>query len=110
MPHDVEREALTRYLEEHNLKQTKQREAILDVFLEVTGHISSDELFQRVRARHPHIGFTTVYRTMKILCEAGLAIERQLRRRPDALRDPARAPRPPRVRALRARSSSSSAR
>ena len=76
MPHEVEREALVRYLEEHNFKRTKQREAILDVFLEVTGHISGDELFQRVRAKHPHIGYTTVYRTMKIFCEAGLAVER----------------------------------
>ncbi len=76
MPHEVEREALVRYLEEHNFKRTKQREAILDVFLEVTGHISGDELFQRVREKHRHIGYTTVYRTMKIFCEAGLAVER----------------------------------
>jgi len=76
MPNEIEREALERYLEEHQLKHTKQRDAILDVFLGVTGHISSDELFQRVKSRHPHIGFTTVYRTMKIFCEAGLAVER----------------------------------
>ncbi len=76
MSHEVEREALVRYLEENNFKRTKQREAILDVFLEVAGHISGDELYQRVRERHPHIGYTTVYRTMKIFCEAGLAVER----------------------------------
>jgi len=76
MPHDVEREALARYLEDHSLKRTRQREAILDVFLEVSGHISSDDLYQRVREKHPHSGYTTVYRTMKIFCEAGLAIER----------------------------------
>lgn len=76
MPHEVERAALERYLEDHSLKHTKQREAILDVFLEIKGHISSDELFQRVRALHPGIGYTTVYRTMKIFCEAGLAVER----------------------------------
>ena len=76
MPHDVERQTLSRYLDDRHLKRTKQREAILEVFLEVTGHISSEELYQRVRARYPHIGFTTVYRTMKIFCEAGRAIER----------------------------------
>lgn len=76
MSHDVEREALARYLEENNLKRTRQRDAILDVFLEVTGHISSEDLYQRVRERHPRIGYTTVYRTMKIFCEAGLAVER----------------------------------
>jgi len=76
MSNETERAALERYLEEHQLKHTKQREAILDVFLGITGHIASDELFQRVKSRHPHIGFTTVYRTMKIFCEAGLAVER----------------------------------
>jgi Fur family ferric uptake transcriptional regulator len=76
MPHDLEREALARYLEKHSLKHTRQRDAVLDVFLEATGHITSEELHQRVRERHPNIGYTTVYRTMKLLCEAGLANER----------------------------------
>jgi Fur family ferric uptake transcriptional regulator len=76
MSHEVEREALGRYLEEHNFKRTKQREAILGVFLEVSGHVTGDDLYKRVRERHPHIGYTTVYRTMKIFCEAGLAVER----------------------------------
>ena len=75
MAHEVEHRTLVSYLEEHNLKNTKQRGAILDVFLGVTGHITSDELFQRVRKEHPNIGYTTVYRTMKLLCDAGLATE-----------------------------------
>lgn len=76
MPHEIEIKTLTRYLEKHHLKQTKQREAVLQVFLEASGHIASEDLYQQVRERHPNIGFTTVYRTMKLLCEAGLAIER----------------------------------
>ena len=76
MAHEVEHRTLASYLEEHSLKTTKQREAILDVFLQATGHITSDDLFQRVRGEHPHIGYTTVYRTMKLLCDAGLAMER----------------------------------
>ena len=73
MGHEVEREALARYLEQHNLKHTKQRDLILDVFLEAKGHVTSEQLHNTVRERHPHIGYTTVYRTMKLLCEAGLA-------------------------------------
>jgi Fur family ferric uptake transcriptional regulator len=73
---EVEQKALASYLEDHNLKHTKQREAILDVFLEVKGHITAEALFQSVRELHSSIGFTTVYRTMKLLCDAGLAIER----------------------------------
>ncbi len=76
MAHDLEHKALASYLEDHHLKQTKQREAILEVFLGVRGHIASEDLYQRVRELHPQIGYTTVYRTMKILCDAGLAIER----------------------------------
>jgi Fur family ferric uptake transcriptional regulator len=76
MSHEVERQALARYLESHQLKHTKQREAILDAFLEASRHVTSEEMFQRVRDENPNIGYTTVYRTMKLLCDAGLATER----------------------------------
>ncbi len=71
--HEVEQRSLAEYLEKHNLKHTKQREAILEVFVEATGHITSEEIYQHVRGAHPTIGYTTVYRTMKLLCDAGLA-------------------------------------
>jgi len=76
MAHELEQKALASYLEDHNLKHTKQREAILDVFLNARGHISGEDLYQQVRELNPNIGYTTVYRTMKLLCDAGLAIER----------------------------------
>ena len=76
MAHEVERQALARYLEDHNLKHTKQRDAILDVFLDATGPITGEALYASVRELHPGIGYTTVYRTLKLLCDAGLASER----------------------------------
>ncbi len=76
MAHEVELKALADYLEKNNLKHTKQRELILMAFLEAKGHVTSDDLFQTVREQHPTIGYTTVYRTMKLLAEAGLATER----------------------------------
>lgn len=76
MAHEVEQKALAQYLEDHSLKHTKQREAILDVFLSVRGHITGEEIYRKVRERHPNIGYTTVYRTMKLLADAGLAQER----------------------------------
>jgi Fur family ferric uptake transcriptional regulator len=76
MAHEVEHRSLARYLEDHNLKHTKQRAAILDTFLHATGHITGEQLYKSVRDAHPNIGFTTVYRTMKLLCDAGLANER----------------------------------
>jgi len=76
MAHEAERSRLVRYLGEHGRKQTRQREAILDIFLSAGGHLSSEEVYQAVRARHSNIGYTTVYRTMKLLCAAGVASER----------------------------------
>lgn len=76
MPHEVEQRSLTQYLEDHNLKHTRQREAVLEIFLDATGHITGEEIYNQVRERHENIGYTTVYRTMKLLCEAGLAVER----------------------------------
>lgn len=75
MAHEVEMKALAAYLEQNNLKQTKQREMILSAFLEARRHVTSDDLYQFVRERYPNIGYTTVYRTMKLLVEAGLATE-----------------------------------
>jgi len=76
MAHEVEMKALAQYLERNHLKHTKQRELILTSFLEAKRHITSDDLYQVVREQHPNIGYTTVYRTMKLLVEAGLATER----------------------------------
>lgn len=76
MAHEVELKALADYLEKNNLKQTRQRELILGAFLEAKGHVTSDDLFQIVREQNPTIGYTTVYRTMKLLSEAGVATER----------------------------------
>jgi Fur family ferric uptake transcriptional regulator len=75
MANEVERRTLARYLEERNLKHTKQRDAILEVFLGRSGHVTSEQLYQAVREQHPNIGYTTVYRTMKLLADAGLASE-----------------------------------
>jgi Fur family ferric uptake transcriptional regulator len=76
MAHEVELKALATYLEQNNLKHTKQRELILSTFLEAKRHVTSEDLYQAVREQHSNIGYTTVYRTMKLLCEAGLASER----------------------------------
>lgn len=76
MAHEAELEALAAYLEKNHLKQTKQRELILHTFLDAHRHVTSEDLYQAVRKEHSNIGYTTVYRTMKLLVEAGLATER----------------------------------
>lgn len=73
--HDREYEVFSRYLREKDLKLTSQRELILRTFLAHPGHQSVEELFQKARGKMPHVGFATVYRTLKHLAQCGLARE-----------------------------------
>src|SRR5262245_40927397 len=63
------------YLGRHKLKLTPHRELILDNFIENEGHRSVDDIYHAVRDKDPRIGYTTVYRTMKLLVDCGLARE-----------------------------------
>lgn len=67
---------LAAFMRERGLKHTRQRDQILVAFLESGGHVSIDELLGRVQSRMPGVGYATVYRTMKLLSEAGVAHER----------------------------------
>jgi len=68
---------LTAHLKSKGLKVTRQRELILESFLKTGKHIGVEELLQQVRRRSPTIGNATVYRTMKLFVEAGIAEERR---------------------------------
>ena len=65
----------TDYIALHGLKFTPQRRLIVDVFLKQSGHLSTEELYDEVRKADPSVGQATVYRTLKLFCEAGLAKE-----------------------------------
>jgi len=70
-------EVLKSYIETKGLKSTAQRDFIADTFFKINTHISLDELLKKVKRKTPNIGYATVYRTMKLLTESGLAIARQ---------------------------------
>jgi len=70
-----ERKVLAAYLARHHLKRSRQREAILDAFVKAGHHVSVEDLLKIVRRRHPEVGRTTIYRTLKLFQEAGLASE-----------------------------------
>lgn len=63
------------YLSEQGLKYTRQREAIAEVFFGSEAHLSLIDLLELAKARQPSVGYATVYRTMKLLAESGLATE-----------------------------------
>jgi Fur family ferric uptake transcriptional regulator len=57
------------------LRSTHQREIILEIFLSTHQHISVEELYLKIKSSNPGIGQATVYRTLKLFAEAGLARE-----------------------------------
>ncbi|MGA9993875.1 MAG: transcriptional repressor [Pyrinomonadaceae bacterium] len=70
-----EQEIFLKHIQKSGLKRTAQRDLILDVFLRTEEHLSSEDLYRLVQREDPNIGQTTVYRTLKLLTEAGLARE-----------------------------------
>ncbi len=61
------------FLRTQRLKHSKPRRDIVDVFLASEGHLTAHELYQQVKEHNPSIGFATVYRTLRLLAECGLA-------------------------------------
>ncbi len=70
-----ERSVLEEYLRSRGQKMTKSREAVLRAFLSIEDHVSAEELLDAARHVDPSIGQATVFRTIKLLAEAGLARE-----------------------------------
>lgn len=55
-------------LKEKGYKNTIQRKLVLDVIKENQGkHLSSEEIYNLVKKKYPHIGIATVYRALSLL-------------------------------------------
>src|ERR1043165_5940157 len=74
-PLTEEQEVFLKHIQKRGLKRTSQRDLILDVFLRTEEHLSIEDLYRLVQREDPTVGQTTVYRTLKLLTEAGLARE-----------------------------------
>lgn len=68
-------ELLREYVRKGHIRQSVPREHIVRIFLETERHLSIQELHGLVQKKFPQIGIATIYRTMKIACDAGLARE-----------------------------------
>ncbi len=73
-----EKQIFLEHIKESGLRRTAQRDLILEVFLRTEDHLSSEDLYWLVNKKDSNVGHTTVYRTMKLLTEAGLAREVRL--------------------------------
>jgi Fur family ferric uptake transcriptional regulator len=69
------REKLERYLATQNLKRSEQRWQLADLILEEGAHLSAQQIVQKVATQLPGIGAATVYRNLKVLCDAQILRE-----------------------------------
>lgn len=61
------------FLTKQGLKSTRQRDLILDEFLNLGAHLSTEELYLKLRKKQPSIGYATVYRTLRLFAACGIA-------------------------------------
>ena len=80
IPQDASADAKARiaaYLARARLKHSRARDVVVDAFLAQSGHVSIDELTAIVRRTAPAIGYSTVYRALKLLVACDVAAERE---------------------------------
>jgi Fur family transcriptional regulator, ferric uptake regulator len=63
-------------LRDRGLKSTSPRDDIARVFFELGRHVSAEELYAEVKKINQHVGYATIYRTLKLLKECELLTER----------------------------------
>ena len=70
-----EKEIFLEHIQKAGLRRTTQRDLIMEIFLRTEEHLTSEDLYWLVQKEDESVGHTTVYRTLKLLTEAGLARE-----------------------------------
>ncbi len=65
----------SRYLREQGLPITQQREAVAQAVFSSSGHLSVEEIEQRLRRGDERIGKATIYRTLDLLVKSKLVEE-----------------------------------
>ncbi len=66
------KEIFVKFTARKGLRRTVQRERVLEVFLSTEKHVTVQELYDLVRRKHKGIGYATVARTVKLMCESGV--------------------------------------
>ena len=72
---EIEKKIFLEHIQKAGLRKTGQRDLILEIFLSTEEHLTSEDLYWLVQKKDSSVGHTTVYRTLKLLTEAGLARE-----------------------------------
>ena len=64
--------AIVEQLRKNGHRVTPQRVMILQVMREHGGHVSAEEIYQRLHGEHPYVNRSTVYRTLEMLSKEGI--------------------------------------
>ncbi len=70
---EIALERFREFLRDNGLKFTHEREQILGSLLELDQHVDADELLVRMRRSGSKVSRATIYRTLDLLVQAGLA-------------------------------------
>lgn len=71
------REYFKKFLAAQKLRLTNQRQVIFDEFMKYDSHIDINGLYSITKQIDPNIGLATIYRTIKLLIDAGIVREVQ---------------------------------
>lgn len=58
-------------LRQNNRKLTRPRQVVLDIVTQANQHLTPAEVYRKAKSKYPHLGLTTVYRTLDLLVELG---------------------------------------
>ncbi len=60
------------FADHEGLRHIEQRDRVLEIFLGTEKHVTVQELYDLVRKKRKGIGYATVARTVKLMCDSGI--------------------------------------
>lgn len=71
----MNRQEVEKRLEAHGVMPTPQRVDVASILLERPQHLSAEQILERLRARGSRVSKATIYNTLKLFSDRGLARE-----------------------------------
>jgi Fur family ferric uptake transcriptional regulator len=65
------------HVQRNGLKSSTRRDLILETLTNLGPHVSAEQLLRAVRERDPRVGAATVYRTLRVLQDCAIVVERR---------------------------------
>lgn len=69
----VDLQTLYSYISKQGLKFSKRRATVIEYFINADRHFTVEQLYLELKKQYPGLGYSTVYRTLKLLVDSGVA-------------------------------------